>query len=437
MRGGFMGGLRGVPPPWEELRYNNIRPPRQMPRNSPRLQRMMRADLRHRGNVLPDVMEPPYARAPMMHGPAPFHPRPNFNDVQGMNPIRRNMPFPNVGMNTMIRSGRGRNNRRNGTNRNREPPPNPTNLYVENVPPNVNNMKSLSRHFERFGEIVNVQIDQDHKKAYVQFRTHEQAKLAISSPAAVCGNRFIKVKWAWHDPKNMIAKEEKLAKADSNTGIRIEKRGGDLKQNTEEMQAKKEKMLQMFQARMLRKIVEKQKRILKMLTNKNLKPEMRNILKEKYSSATQEYEKAMEEAKERKKRLEKISLASQELAPAAKNVLRISDIPAQLRVESALREHFSKYGTISSINLGGGNDEALVTFDLEAEAKRALEEGSKYLDVNLHIALVAHEEQKSKNVQAETGGPEVETIEFANLPKKEKYDVSDSEEEKDEDAWRR
>lgn len=72
-------------------------------------------------------------------------------------------------------------------------PRSPTNLMIANVPRELNNLSSLSAHFSRFGEIVNIQIKANVNRAFIQYRTHEQAKKALSCPEAVCNNRFIKV----------------------------------------------------------------------------------------------------------------------------------------------------------------------------------------------------------------------------------------------------
>lgn len=36
-------------------------------------------------------------------------------------------------------------------------------------------------------------------QAFIQFKTHAEAELALDSPRAVCGNRFITVTWAFYD----------------------------------------------------------------------------------------------------------------------------------------------------------------------------------------------------------------------------------------------
>jgi hypothetical protein len=49
--------------------------------------------------------------------------------------------------------------------------------------------------------------------AFVQFDTHETAEKAKKSPRPVCGNRFIKVVWAQHDPENPEGVDDALIDA--------------------------------------------------------------------------------------------------------------------------------------------------------------------------------------------------------------------------------
>jgi hypothetical protein len=79
-----------------------------------------------------------------------------------------------------------------------------TRLFVNDVPRELNTIKSLSDHFSQFGEITNVRISDkynqnDQGRAVLQFRSQDEAAAAMASPSAVCGNRFIKVFWAKYD----------------------------------------------------------------------------------------------------------------------------------------------------------------------------------------------------------------------------------------------
>ncbi|KAJ0412303.1 hypothetical protein ATCC90586_009493 [Pythium insidiosum] len=77
-----------------------------------------------------------------------------------------------------------------------------TTLRVSNVDPKYINMTKLSLHFSKFGNVVNVQMRPNHRCAYVQYATEEEAKKAFHSPIPVCNNRFIEVKWAKYDARD-------------------------------------------------------------------------------------------------------------------------------------------------------------------------------------------------------------------------------------------
>lgn len=50
-------------------------------------------------------------------------------------------------------------------------------LHVVNIPAHLNSMSALSSHFEKFGEVVNIQVLKDTGRAFVQYNTHEQAQV--------------------------------------------------------------------------------------------------------------------------------------------------------------------------------------------------------------------------------------------------------------------
>lgn len=72
-------------------------------------------------------------------------------------------------------------------------------LYVSCIPPASNRAEVLLLHFEKFGHVVDVRIPPHSDRAFVQFGTREEAELALASPDAVMGNRFIRLSWANRD----------------------------------------------------------------------------------------------------------------------------------------------------------------------------------------------------------------------------------------------
>eukprot|EP00466_Bigelowiella_natans_P009233 jgi/Bigna1/75958/fgenesh1_pg.38_\ len=167
-----------------------------------------------------------------------------------------------------------------------------------------------------------------------------------------------------------------------------------------EMKIKKEKMLQIIQARVVQKSLENQKRLLKVLANKDLKAKMRT-------------------ARERKARVESLEKEAAEAAAAkgdstpttgngegaGTSTLEIDSLPQELQergeegLSTLLAEHFKAFGTVDKIELvktseEGGDEEdtgvissVRVVFSSTAEATRAAREGKKLKELELKMAV--------------------------------------------------
>jgi RNA-binding protein 26 len=70
-------------------------------------------------------------------------------------------------------------------------------LEVKKVPREHNNIMDLNSHFQKFGKIVNIQIqfENDPEAALVTFSAPNEAQSAYRSTEAVLNNRFIRVFW--------------------------------------------------------------------------------------------------------------------------------------------------------------------------------------------------------------------------------------------------
>lgn len=73
-------------------------------------------------------------------------------------------------------------------------------LIISSIPDETT-LDALYKHFIKFGNIVNIMIKLHSHKAFVQFEQTESAKVALHSPDAVLGNRFIKLGWAKTKPE--------------------------------------------------------------------------------------------------------------------------------------------------------------------------------------------------------------------------------------------
>mmetsp|Transcript_30775 Transcript_30775/g.75025 ORF Transcript_30775/g.75025 Transcript_30775/m.75025 type:complete len:683 (-) Transcript_30775:116-2164(-) len=425
------GGMRGRPPPYGRFLPGDVRYGMDRPRFD--IRRMPRGPGPAPGGMPPRPFPP--RGPPGMGNPHPMH-QPPFRDGRpgqfpNPNAIARhprpgpggNRKFP--GQHVIIR----RNMRANGGRMRREPPPNPTNLYVENVPPAINNIKSLSSHFEQFGEIVNVQVHADKGKAYVQFRTHEQASRALRSPKAVRGNRFIKVKWAFHDPQRTSKTEEK-SNGEEDEKARIE---------ALEKECRKEQLLHQIQVKQLQKRMEVKKRLIKLMMKKGLKPEMKTQLKAQYETISHEIEEAMEKSKEQEEKIAKLKKSLEENSEiksesrSSTATLVVEQLPLELREEDLLKEHFGKFGDVLSVDLSN-EDTAIIKYEESSSAADALENGT---NIGEHTLVLKIEEQLGSvlhSVLESSEIPEVENVELEDGPDGDQ-DSEDSD-EVDEDAGR-
>lgn len=90
----------------------------------------------------------------------------------------------------------------------------PTNIVLINVPKEKNNITELGAWLGKFGEVVSLRVFPSINKAYVKFRQHEQARVAVHSPEPLFNNRHIQVKWAREDPNS---DDKKADAADSSS----------------------------------------------------------------------------------------------------------------------------------------------------------------------------------------------------------------------------
>ncbi|KAJ4790889.1 Zinc finger CCCH domain-containing protein 27 [Rhynchospora pubera] len=72
-------------------------------------------------------------------------------------------------------------------------------LYICGIPQKDNRHEALFSHFKKFGRVIDIYIPSNSEKAFVQFSKREEAEAALVAPDAVMGNRFIKVLWANRD----------------------------------------------------------------------------------------------------------------------------------------------------------------------------------------------------------------------------------------------
>ncbi|KAE8697452.1 COPII coat assembly protein sec16-like [Hibiscus syriacus] len=72
-------------------------------------------------------------------------------------------------------------------------------LFVNGIPQKSNKREALLSHFLKFGTVIDIHIPSNSEHAFVQFSRREEAEAALKAPDAVMGNRFIKLWWANRD----------------------------------------------------------------------------------------------------------------------------------------------------------------------------------------------------------------------------------------------
>lgn len=72
-------------------------------------------------------------------------------------------------------------------------------LFVCGIPQKDNRKEAIFSHFQKFGEVIDIHIPLKTDRAFVQFSKREAAEAALKAPDAVMGNRFIKLWWANRD----------------------------------------------------------------------------------------------------------------------------------------------------------------------------------------------------------------------------------------------
>lgn len=84
-------------------------------------------------------------------------------------------------------------------------------MVVKNIPTNHLNVASIAKHFQYYGEITNITIQENSNSAIVQYEHSEAAYAAMRSHSAVFKNRFVIVE-AFYDPNDPSTFEVKTGK---------------------------------------------------------------------------------------------------------------------------------------------------------------------------------------------------------------------------------
>lgn len=79
-------------------------------------------------------------------------------------------------------------------------------LTIDKIPKQFCNREEISKYFAKFGNIMNIQVDEALDQAIVHFSDMAEARAAYSCPEVIFGNRFVKVYWHQYKIQNAAGK---------------------------------------------------------------------------------------------------------------------------------------------------------------------------------------------------------------------------------------
>ncbi|KAI8145197.1 hypothetical protein BJV82DRAFT_605275 [Fennellomyces sp. T-0311] len=70
-----------------------------------------------------------------------------------------------------------------------------TRIVIEKIPLESCNIDAVTETFKKFGTIVDIELQPENQRAFLEFKTHDEAHKAHQSPEVLFNNRFVKVYW--------------------------------------------------------------------------------------------------------------------------------------------------------------------------------------------------------------------------------------------------
>ncbi|SGY57542.1 BQ5605_C006g04284 [Microbotryum silenes-dioicae] len=142
---------------------------------------------------------PPSKRAPQdpaarphqlsMPASAPACPRPIGAPPIAPIHTKRQRPTGSIAYDRAVEPGSGRERKRRAL----VPPLSTCAIRIENIPSDKVDQADVVEYFSRFGDIFAAEVNAGYRRAVVIYHAPAQAELALNSPDAVLGNRFVRV----------------------------------------------------------------------------------------------------------------------------------------------------------------------------------------------------------------------------------------------------
>ncbi|KAI9498804.1 hypothetical protein BDB00DRAFT_799580 [Zychaea mexicana] len=123
---------------------------------------------------------------------------------------------------------------------------NSTRLVIEKIPTEACTIDSVTETFKRFGTIVDIELQPENQRAFLEFKTHDEALKAHQSPEVLFNNRFVKVFWrkeSQQQQQQYKQQEQQQQHAEPDPEL-VKKRAAELAKIREEQQRRKKEQLE-------------------------------------------------------------------------------------------------------------------------------------------------------------------------------------------------
>ncbi|SAM07497.1 hypothetical protein [Absidia glauca] len=144
-----------------------------------------------------------------------------------------------------------------------------TKIVVEKIPEENCNIDSVTGFFGKFGKLVNLSVQPDVSRAFLQYASHQEAMAAYQSPAVIFNNRFVKVFWQKvneEEERKEFIEQQRLASQPDPEAVKA--KAAQLAKEREERQKKQQEHLkkvlelQKHQQQLIERQIEEQKKLM-------------------------------------------------------------------------------------------------------------------------------------------------------------------------------
>ncbi|CDH53785.1 predicted protein [Lichtheimia corymbifera JMRC:FSU:9682] len=130
--------------------------------------------------------------------------------------------------------------------------PNNNTIVVDKIPMDSCNMEAVTETFKKFGTIVDISLQPEFQRAFIEYKTHAEALAAHQCPDVLFKNRFVKVYWkkvddkqqkqqSWQHQQQQQQQQQQQAEPDPEV---IKQRAAELAKIREEKQKQRKEQLE-------------------------------------------------------------------------------------------------------------------------------------------------------------------------------------------------